>query len=98
MEDYGEVGVPEFLQLMKGFIEMRISARNYRETYFTLMKRRMILSEEESRILQQAYGDADDYDPTMMLHHTIDELELRERVAKSIGKLSALGYAVGPEP
>jgi hypothetical protein len=97
MENYGQVGIPEFVRLMEDFLETRIDVRQYQQNYFALMKKRMTLSEDESRILQQAYGDADDYDPELRLQYTIEEPELRQRVAKSLRELAALGYAAGPE-
>jgi uncharacterized protein YktA (UPF0223 family) len=97
MENYGEVHVLEFLRLMKAFLDKKIDAGHYRGAYFALMKKRMILSEEESRILQTAYGDADAYDPKLKLQHTIDDYELNARVSKSLAELAALGYLVEPE-
>ncbi|HKV62152.1 MAG TPA: hypothetical protein VJO16_09580 [Candidatus Acidoferrum sp.] len=60
------------------------------------MKRKNIPNEEVDRITQQAYGDADDYeaDPSIRLSSMIDELQLRERVAKSLQELAAMGYGV----
>jgi Bacterial self-protective colicin-like immunity len=98
MESYGEVGVPEFLQLMKDYLDGRTDVRSYRQGYFALMKKRMVLNEEESRILQTAYGDADDYDPLIRLAHTIEEPELRKRVAKSLEELVTVRNAAQPEP
>jgi hypothetical protein len=54
MESYGEVRIPEFLRLMKAYLEGQIDACSYRDRYFALMKRRMILDEVESRMIQQA--------------------------------------------
>jgi len=58
------------------------------------MKRRAVLSDDKSRIVQQSYGDADDNDPAIRLPHTIEEPELRKRVADSANRLST-GRAFG---
>jgi len=99
MKDSGEVGVPEFIRLMKDFLENRIVAKQYAEEYFTLMVKRMTLTDKESRILQQAYGDADDYEPDPMieLSNLIKEPQLKERVAKSLRELAELGYCLESE-
>ena len=88
MEDHDEVTVPHFIQLMRDYLEGRIDAGSYQESYFVLMKKRMIVSEAQSRVLRQAYGDADDYDPVVRLQYTIEEPELRRRVAKSLEQLT----------
>jgi len=93
MDNHGEVSVLDFLRLMKDYVEGRIDAEQYRTTYFALLIKRMIVKVDESRILQQGYGDADDYDPTVTLPYTLEESQLRERVAKSIAELESLGYA-----
>ena len=92
-----ELGVVDYMRLMKAFLDKRIDARNYARSYFDLAKRRVnIVSEEASRITQQAYGDADDYEPDAELRQAdtrwIAEVELRERVAKSLREFEALGY------
>lgn len=93
MENYGEIGVLEFVRLMKDYLERRIDTSQYRERYFALTKKRVhIPNEDVDRIVQQAYGDADDYDPVVRLPHTIQEPELRERVGKSVKELELLGY------
>lgn len=92
MENSDEVGVPEFVHLMKDFLNARIDAHTYQKNYFELMKKRITLSEKESRILQQTYGDADDYDPVARLPYTIEEPELRHMVRKSLEELAVLGY------
>jgi Bacterial self-protective colicin-like immunity len=97
MAEDSEVRVPEYMRLMKDLLDRRISADNYRLSYFALSKRRVsIFDEEASRITQQAYGDADDYEPDpklrLELPNTIREPELRERVAKSLRDLEALGH------
>jgi len=91
LDKYSEVGVPDFLHLMKDYLDGKIDAGGYQRGIFDLMKQRARLSDEEYRILQMAYGDADDYDPIVKLEYTILEPELRCRVANSIEKLAALG-------
>jgi hypothetical protein len=90
MESYGEVGVLDFLQLMEDSISGTRDARSYQRAFFALMKRRAVLSDDESRIVQQSYGDADDYDPAILLPHTIEEPELRKRVADSANRLASI--------
>ncbi len=92
MENYGEAGVPDFLRLMKDYLNGCIAVDHYRKSYFVLMKKRMTVTDDVSRILQQAYGDADDYDAVVKLEYTIDEAQLRERVAQTVSELAALGY------
>ncbi|MGA7062046.1 MAG: colicin immunity domain-containing protein [Candidatus Acidiferrales bacterium] len=96
MENYGEVGVPEFTLLMRDFLEDRLDASQYAKQYFALMVKRMTLTEEESRVLQRAYGDADDYeaDPAIELPNVLNEHQLRERVAQSLRELAELGYGL----
>jgi hypothetical protein len=102
MENYGdEFSVIDYMRLMKTFLDENIDARKYKRSYFDLTKRRVnIPNEEVNRITQQAYGDADDYEPDTELRKTnpqwIGEPELRERVAKSLRELEALGYQVEP--
>jgi hypothetical protein len=97
MENYGEVAVSDFVRLMRDYLEGRTDVQFYRQTYFALMKKRMNLSEDESRILQHAYGDADDYDQKVRLPFTLEESELKKRVAKSLQELAGMGYADHPE-
>jgi hypothetical protein len=92
MEDHREVGVADFLNLMKGYVDLKIDALSYQKGFFALMKRRSNLTEDEFRVLQTAFVDADDYDPILRLEYTITEPELRRRVANSISDLDALGY------
>jgi len=66
---------------MKDFFEEKIDVRSYQMGIFALMKRRSRFTNDEYRILQVAYGDADDLEP-----------ELRRRVANSIEELAALGF------
>jgi hypothetical protein len=96
VESYGEVGVPEFTHLMRDFLQGRLDARQYTQQYFALMKKRMTLTEEESRVLQRAYGDADDYEPdaAIELPNLLTEHQLRERVAQSLRELAELGHSV----
>lgn len=63
--DGDEIGVADYMQLMKAFLERRLTARDYAKQYFDLTKGRVNISNEDAnRITQQAYGDADDYEPT----------------------------------
>ena len=100
MEGYrDELEVADFMRLMKAFLDGSIDAEKYTRTYFDLAKKRAnIPNEEVDRITQQAYGDADDYEPDNDLRKAnpqwIEEAELKERVAKSLRKLEALGYHV----
>ena len=91
MSSRTEVGVADFLSLMEAYLADRIKVDEYRSTYFQLMKQRTNFSEDEFRILQPAYGDADDYDAVVRLEYTIEEPELRMRVAKSVQDLKELG-------
>ena len=56
-----------------------------------------ILSEGEDKIIQQAYGDADDFDNAVKLEYTIDEGQLRLRVSASLEKLKTLGHAIADQ-
>ena len=100
MEGYAEeVCVVDYVRLMKNFLDGRIDARQYTRSYFDLNKRRInIPNEEVSRITQQAFGDADDYEPDSALRQEnprwIEETELARRVAKSLRELEAMGYRV----
>jgi len=95
MESYAEVDVIEFVKLMKDCLQARTDAQQYRRSYFELMKKpAAIPSEDVSRILQQAYDDADDYDPAIRLPYTIEEPELKRRVSNSVKELEARGYRV----
>jgi len=100
MQSYSdEVGVPDYIQLMKDYLGGRIDAQEYTRNYFDLNAKRVwIPNEEASRITQQAYGDADDYEPDAALREKnaqwIGEQELRNRVAKSLRELEALGHQV----
>ena len=77
---------------MKDFFEEKIDVRSYQMGIFALMKRRSRFTNDEYRIIQVAYGDADDFDPIVRLEYTILEPELRRRVANSIEELAALGF------
>lgn len=54
------------------------------------------MTDDEFSIIGLAYHDADDYDPEVRLEHTIEEPELRRRVAESLDELKALGVQAGP--
>jgi hypothetical protein len=95
MKDSGEISVVEYLRLMKDYLEGRIDAERYTKHYFELTQRRVnIPNEEVSRVTQQAYGDADDYEPDADLRKTdprwIGESELKDRVRKSLRELEGL--------
>jgi hypothetical protein len=77
---------------MIDYLDGRIEARRYQEGIFTLMQSRARFTEEEFRILQIAYGDADDYDADVRLEYTILEPELRHRIAESVEALIALEH------
>jgi hypothetical protein len=96
MENFDEVRASDFLKLMRGFLTGQIDARGYQKAYFALMKRRTNLAMEEFEIIQQAFVDADDYDPEVRLEYTIEEPELKKRVANSVEELSGLGYTSKP--
>jgi len=81
---------------MTDYLRGQITVDQYRENYFAMIIKRMTVPDEASKILQQAYGDADDYDSVVTLDYTISEAQLRERVAKSAQKLAALGYDLEP--
>jgi hypothetical protein len=98
METFGaEFGVVDFIRLMKAYLDRQIDARTYQRRYFDLTVQRVnIPNEDVSRITQQDYGDADDYEPDDALRQTnpqwVGKLQLRQRVAKSLRDLEALGY------
>jgi hypothetical protein len=96
MESNGEVGVSDFLCLMKEFLEGSIDVDTYRNGVFALMKKRARISDNEFRIIQAAFVDADDYEPAVRLEHTILEPVLKRRVAMSIKGLAAVRYEVFP--
>ena len=52
------------------------------------------MSDEEDKILQRAYVDADDFDDVVRLEYTIDEEQLRERVSASLKRLKGLGHVI----
>jgi hypothetical protein len=56
MDPYPQIGVHDFIRLMKDFLDRRIEVRQYQRSYFDLSKKRFIVTEEEDKILQQAYG------------------------------------------
>jgi hypothetical protein len=95
MENSGEIDVVEYLRLMKDYLEDRIDAERYTKNYFELTKHRVnIRNEGINRVTQQAYGDADDYEPDATLRKTdprwIGEAELKDRVRESLRELEAL--------
>jgi hypothetical protein len=87
--------VSDYLGVMDDFLESRVSTEEYRRRFFEMGKKRCVLSDEEDVVIQKAYGDADDYDEVVSLPCTINESELRERVANSVKMLEAL---VGHQP
>lgn len=95
MDPYPDTEVLDFVRLMKDFLDRRIDVRQYQHSYFDLSKKRFTVTPEEDKILQQAYGDADDFDDVVHLEYTIDEEQLRSRVSNSLERLKALGHAIG---
>ena len=59
--------------------------------------RMRVLSDEEDKIIQQAYGDADDFDDAVQLEYAIDEGRLRQWVSASLEKLKTLGYTISDQ-
>jgi Bacterial self-protective colicin-like immunity len=95
METNDEFDVTDYMRLMRDFLDRRIEAHQYVRSYFELtVKRVNIPNEEVNRITQQGYGDADDYEPDITIRppNWIGESELRDRVAKSLRELAALGF------
>ena len=91
IEVYPQIAVLDFVRLMKDFLDKRIDVHQYCRGYWELNVKRIVVSEEESKILQQAFGDADDFDEVVDLEY-ISESQLRERVAASLERLRALGH------
>lgn len=89
--DYDE---HDYLRLLKDYVENRIHVETYRDRLFSMSSKRSLMADEASIVIQQAYGDADDYDPVEKLDYTIDESALRERVEKAVAELERLGYQV----
>ena len=94
MDPYPQVEAVDFIRLMQDFLAKRIDVHQYRRSYFDLAKMRMDVSDDEDKSLQQAYGDADDFDDVVHLKYTIDEAQLKERVSGSLERLRALGHAI----
>jgi len=94
MDPYPQIEVLDFVRLMKEFLGRRIDVRQYQQSYFDLSKKRFVATPEEDKILQQAYGDADDFDDVVHLEYTVDEEQLRSRVSTSLERLKALGHAI----
>jgi len=97
MESYGEVGIIDYMRLMKHFLAGNISAKQYTKSYFSFNKKRISIPNElANQVILYAHGDADDYesDPELRLKDPqwINESQLKERVAKSLHELEALGY------
>ena len=91
MDPYPQIEVIDFVRLMKDFLDRRIDVRRYQRSYCDLSTKRFVATPEEDKILQQAYGDADDFDDEVHLEYTIDEEQLRNRVSTSLERLKALG-------
>jgi hypothetical protein len=95
---FPQVEVADYVRLMKDFLDSRIDVHEYCRCYFSFAKMRVgVLSEEEDKIIQQAYGDADDFDDAVKLEYTIDEGQLRQRVSASLEKLKTLGHAIADQ-
>jgi Bacterial self-protective colicin-like immunity len=93
---FPQVGVIDYVRLMKDFLGRRIDVHEYRRCFFSFAKMRAdVLSEEEDKIIQQAYGDADDFDDSVKLEYVINEGQLRQRV--SLEKLKTLGHAIADQ-
>jgi Domain of unknown function (DUF4926)/Bacterial self-protective colicin-like immunity len=93
-----QVEVADYVCLMKDFLDNLIDVHQYRRSYFGFALMRMgVLSDEEDKIIQQAYGDADDFDDAVQLEYTIDEGQLRQRVSASLKKLKTLGHAIADQ-
>jgi hypothetical protein len=85
-----QVSVADFAGMMQQFLDRSIDVNTYcRELLKLFTKRVEPHGETTDRILQIAYGDADDYDDVNRLPYTIDEGELRLRVARSLAELNA---------
>ena len=93
MDPHIQIEVLDFVRLMKDFLDRRIDVRQYQRSYFDLSKKRFVATPEEDKILQQAYGEADDFDDVVHLEYTIHEEQLRSRVSTSLERLKALGHA-----
>jgi self-protective colicin-like immunity protein len=89
MKDW-DYDASDYLDLMTQFVERRLSVEEYRGRFWTMNKKRSLYSDHADVIIQRAFGDADDYDEVVHLPYTIDEAELRNRVADSVKKLKAL--------
>ena len=76
--DYDE---HDYLRLLQDYVENRINVETYRDRLFSMSAKRSLMADEASIVIQQTYGDADDYDPVEKLNYAIDESALRERVA-----------------
>ena len=97
-DSFPQVEVADYVRLMKDFLENLIDVHQYCRSYFGFAKMRMgVLSDEEDKIIQQAYGDADDFDDAVQLEYTIDEGQLRQRVSASLEKLKTLGHAIADQ-
>jgi hypothetical protein len=94
VDPYPQLEVVDFIRLMQNFLAKRIDVHQYRRSYFDLSKTRIVVSDDEDKILQQAYGDADDFDDVVHLEYTIDEAQLRERVSSSLERLRAVGHPI----
>ena len=95
---FPRVGVTDYVRLMKDYLGRRIDVREYRRCFFSFAKMRAdVLSEEEDKIIQQAYGDADDFDDAVKLEYAVNEGQLRQRVSASLEKLKTLGHAIADQ-
>jgi hypothetical protein len=92
MDPYSQIEVLDFVRLMKDFFDRRIRRAPISAPYFDLSKKRFVAIPEVDKILQQAYGDADDFDDVVHLEYTINEEQLRSRVSTSLERLKALGH------
>ncbi|WP_348261129.1 hypothetical protein P8935_15115 [Telmatobacter sp. DSM 110680] len=90
MTETSELDVLYFLRLMSDYLKGSLSVHEYQRAMFDSSKKRWKLTEEQSRIVQTAYGDVDDFDSDVRLAHTIQEPALRIRVCKSLEDLRSL--------
>jgi len=78
---------------MHSFLNGSVDVKSYRQELFRVFPTRMEPhGDETDRILQTAYGDADDYESEIRLPYTITEEELRSRVATLSKELVERGY------
>jgi len=95
MTQFPEINAAYYARIMRDFLAGSISTGQYQRAIFDAAKVRSTLTEEESRIVGAAYRDADDYDAEIRLPYTIEELELRRRVASLLEQFRDVGANAG---